>query len=255
MNREEALVIWAKQDSRWGEWTKPVLFSFMSDPLPDQAAATDSGWKTVASSDAAVLVELPGAESVFAGLQLARFGYRPIPLFNACPLALGASHFTLGTAEAPALVDVVSILRALERHTGALASMNLSESAPPAFLLDANRSRGPLFPGAGVFDNRSIVRASDLPSSEVLKQAGIRRIVLVRVADKLSHDLYAVLMSWQRGGLQIQTQTYAREWNPVDYAIQERNAVAVLFEKLLMWLALRTNSLDSFGRSVHSAGG
>ncbi len=251
MNREEALEIWAPRNSRWGAWTKPLLFSFMSDPLAAQVDQIDSGWRAKVSSDAAILVELAGAEAVIAGMQLSRFGYRPIPLFNACPFGLDDS----GANFAPALVDVISTMRALERNTTALYSMNLPESAPPAFLLDANRSRGPLFPSAGVFDNRSIVRESDLPSGEILKQVGIRRVILITAADKLSRDLRTILLSWQHDGLQIQIQRYGEEWNPTNHSIKPRNSLSVLIDRLVMWFVFRTNSQGSFGRIVHSAGG
>jgi hypothetical protein len=255
VNREEALTIWAPHNSQWGAWTKPVLFSFMSDPLPEQAALMDRGWKAIASSDVAIVVELPGTEAVIAGLQFAKFGYRPIPLFNACPYALDTSMFEPSSGETSATVDVMSIMRAIERNTEVLNLMRLPESAPPAFLLDANRSRGPLFPGVGMFDNRSVVRKSDLPSGDVLKAAGIRYVVLVRTADKLSRDLHSILLSWQNDGLRIQTQAYAEEWNPSSYSIRRRNVASVISGKLLMWLAFRTNSLGSFGRTIHSAGG
>jgi hypothetical protein len=253
MNREQGLLIWAPKLSPWGAWTKPVLFSFMSDPLPQQVALTDTRSKFVASRETAILVELPGTETVVTGLQLASSGYQPIPLFNASPYALDSSSF--GTGELPALVDVMSIMRALERYTEYLNSMNLPDSAPPAFLLDANRSKGPLFPPAEVFDNRSIVRASDLPSGELLNQAGIRRVILLRTTDRLSRDLHPIVWSWHNFGLQIQIQHYAEEWDPQDYQIEHRNMFVVLFEKVLMWVSFRTNSIGSFGRTIHSAGG
>src|SRR6202012_1970938 len=113
MNREQALLIWAPKQSQWGAWTKPVLFSFMSDPLPQQAALTDPGPTLVASRETAILVELPGAETVITGLQLARSGHRPIPLFNASPFALD-----FGAGELPARVDVISIISSCGRETG-----------------------------------------------------------------------------------------------------------------------------------------
>jgi hypothetical protein len=255
VTREEALMIWAPEDSRWGRWTKPVLFSFMSDPLPDQATPINLGWEVAASAEVAIVAELPGSEAVIAGLQFAKFGYRPIPLFNACPYALDAFVLEQRTGEPPSLVDVMGIMQAIERSTEALRSMDLPKAAPPAFLIDANRSKGPLFPGVGVFDNRSIIRESDLPRSDVLTAAGIRRIVLIRTAERLSLDLYPILGSWQRDGLQIQAQAYAEDWHPVNFSIKHRNVLSVNFAKILMWLAFRTNSLGSFGRFVHSAGG
>ena len=254
MNREEALRIWAPQSSPWGGWTKRVLFSFMSDPLPDQKASVTGGWKAADSSDAAIVVELGGAEAVLAGLELAKCGYRPIPLFNACPYALD-----MVGDEAPALVNVMGILRALEANTEELDRMRLAESARPAFLLDANRSKGPLFPGAAIFDNRSIVRQSDVPSGKVFRAAGIQRVILVREADRASGsvaaDMYSILLSWQNDGLQIETQGYQEVWNPGSYTVKRRNALVVAFGQFVTWLSFRTNVLGSFNRTLHSSGG
>jgi hypothetical protein len=258
VNREEALEIWAPHDSRWGAWTKPTLFSFMSDPLPDRAELADRGWRVGLSLDTAILVELAGQEAVFVGLQLARSGYRPVPLFNACPSGLEESRtaiFPSKTNFAPALVDVRSIIQALERNTNLLKSLSLPESAPPAFLLDANRSNGPLFPDPGIFDNRSVVRESDLPNGEILKETGIRRVVLIRTANTLGRDLRPILLSWQTAGLRIQTQEPGSEWNPRDHLVRRPAALSVLLDKLVMGLSFRTNSQGSFGRTVHSAGG
>ncbi len=258
MNREEALMVWAPRNSLWGAWTKPVLFSFMSDPLPEQSDLVDLGWNAVVSGDVAILLESPGAEAVISGLQLARFGYRPIPVFNASPFGpddFGTTEFKPETTGPHPLVEIMSIMRAMERNTIVLNALNLPESAPPAFLIDANRSKGPRFPGAGVFDNRSIVRESDFPSGEALKNAGIRRVVLFRSAEGLSRDLLSVLLAWQNDGLQIQTQKYGEEWNPVNYTVKRRGALSILLDRLLAWLAFRTNSRGSFGRIIHSAGG
>lgn len=258
MNREEALDIWAPHNSRWGGWTKPTLFSFMSDPLPDQAESVDNGWRAILAPDTAILVELAGEEVVRVGLQLARSGYRPVPLFNACPFGLEDSRSTVFTMRpdfAPALVDVIRILRALEKNTGTLKSLNLPDSAPPAFLLDANRSRGPLFPSTGTFDNRSVVRESDLPKSELLQEAGIRRVVLIRTASESGRDLRPILLSWQIAGLQIQTQEVGRAWRPHNYTVVRPPALSTLLDKLVTWFLFRTNSRGSFGRTIRSAGG
>ncbi len=258
MNREEALEIWAPNDSRWAAWTKPTLFSFMSNPLPDRAEFVDDGWRAILSPDTAILVEFAGEEVVRVGLQLARCGYRPIPLFSACPFGLDdprATLFTLKAQFAPSLVDVMSILRTLERNTDALKSLNLPESAPPAFLLDASRSDGQWFPSPGIFDNRSVVRESDLPAAEALQNAGIRRVVLIRSATTLGRDLRPILLAWQTGGLQIQTQEVGREWKPQDYTVARPHAFFALLDQLVMFLSFRANRDGSFGRTIRPSGG
>jgi len=258
LNRKEALDIWSPHNSRWAAWTKPTLFSFMADPLPDRAEFVDNGWRAILAPDAAFLVELAGEEAVRVGLQLARSGYRPIPLFNACPFGLEDSRSTVFTMRpdfAPALVDVMSILQALERNTRTLKSLNLPEFAPPAFLLDANRSSGALFPGPGTFDNRSVVRESDLPTAELLQEAGIRRVVLIRTASDPGRDLRPILLSWQTAGLQIQSQEVGREWNLQNYTVMRPTALSALLDKLVTSFLFRTNNQGSFGRTIRSSGG
>jgi hypothetical protein len=150
---------------------------------------------------------------------------------------------------------VKSIVRALERNTTALASIDLPNSAPPAFLLDARRCSGPLFPGSGFFDNRSIVRESDFPSSSRLKAEGIRRIILVRSDEALRRDLHPILLHWQNDGLEIQWQRYGEPWNPECLTIRRRNAISVFVEKVLMALSFKMSSLGAFRSTIHSAGG
>jgi hypothetical protein len=76
--------------------------------------------------------------------------------------------------------------------------------APPAFLLDAHRMSGRHRAKPGAFDNRSVCRASDFPSAEVLARAGVRRVLLIQEADaRAASDLEPVLLCWQRDGLEL----------------------------------------------------
>jgi len=145
MNREEALAIWAPEDSPWSPWTKAVLFSFMpefiSDQMPHIPPSHGAEWKVPLFQDAALLVELAGEKGVEAGISLAHSGYRPIPLYNACPYEFDVTEAGR-SASLPSVIDVVPIMRALEKETSTLKTIALPRSAPPAFLLDANRKNG-----------------------------------------------------------------------------------------------------------------
>src|ERR1700733_4404881 len=88
MDRRGIFEIWAPPHGRWSPWAKPVLFAHLDavEGLPhiDIPEITLPFDRTKAGGPALV-VDLPGLESVGLGLELARLGYRPVPLFNACP--------------------------------------------------------------------------------------------------------------------------------------------------------------------------
>lgn len=195
MNREEALLIWAPVNSPWSRWTKAVLFGFMPEEIPDLHSSVSTSWRKPFNPRAGLLAELAGDEGVEFGVALARSGYRPIPLYNACPYPVGESG--------PSAIEVGPIMRALERETTALKSLPLPPDAPPAFLLDAYRRRPASPPAAGWFDNRSIIRETDVPTAAFLKEHGIREMIVVQSKPELQSDLRAVLLAWQEGGLAI----------------------------------------------------
>src|SRR5690348_6243423 len=114
VKRAELYAIWADMESLWSQWTKPVLFAFMGDASPEHRAWPATGdwsWVPEPNAGVAMVVDLPGAESVWVGIELARRGYRPIPLYNALPFPLPPDH------AAQTAVDVESILTALRTAT------------------------------------------------------------------------------------------------------------------------------------------
>jgi hypothetical protein len=252
MNREEALAIWAPDGSPWSPWTKAVLFSFMSDQIPDIPPPPPTQWDVPLIQDAAVMVELSGTRSVEVGISLAHSGYRPIPLYNACPYGPDASATA---TSGPSVIDVVPIIRAIENGTSTLKAMTLPLSAPPVFLLDANRQNAAFSPDVGWFDNRSIVRQSDLPTAAFLKEKGIRHVIVIRADQELQSDLQTVLLSWQEAGMAISRQTQAEPWGPVDYTVPKPSFLKAWWNKLLQTFGYRLNSTGSFGRFVHGSGG
>ena len=110
MDRHELYEVWAPPDSPWSAWAKPVLFAHLPRPLPSLEPATslDLSWIPPAEERRALIVDLPGAAAVRLGLALAGRGYRPVPVFNACPPPLGPE-----ATAAPAVIDVDTILAAL----------------------------------------------------------------------------------------------------------------------------------------------
>lgn len=190
---EETYRIWAPEDSVWSAWTKPVLF--MREPrrsadktiVPPEADVT---WATYIGGRTALIVDLPGNESVMTGLALAQIGYRPVALYNG----------VYGPNVSSMVVDVSGIVSNLFHSAGLLASCSLSPDAPPAFLLDSNRLLGKARQ-KGKFDNRWCVFPQDMPSASFLLERGINT-VCVRT-DKTQNDLAHILKRYQEKGIQI----------------------------------------------------
>src|SRR5436309_4375191 len=175
MTREELFDAWAPAGGPWSDWAKPVLFAHWPRPLPavPETPPADFGWAPAVAERVALVVDLPGAASVHFGLALAAAGYRPVPLFNACPPPTDGEPGV-------AVVPVEPILAALAGGADRLRAAPPPADAPPAFLLDADRqtARRDLAPGA--FDNRSVVFPTDVPSAARLAARGVTRAVLVR---------------------------------------------------------------------------
>jgi hypothetical protein len=74
----------------------------------------------------ALVVDLPGVESVETGIAMARRRYRPVPLYNT---SIGPS----------AVLNVADLVKVLASGATALREMSLPPDAPPVFLIDADR--------------------------------------------------------------------------------------------------------------------
>jgi hypothetical protein len=137
--------------------------------------------------DAAIIVDLPGPDSIAFAVALARRGRRPVPLFNT-------------TTNSGEVVPVRRLLEVLEAAGEALADAALGPDAPPALLLDADRLRGRPSPGA--FDNRWIVAPQDFPSGAFLRSRGINGVIVVReTGERPDEDLERVLLRYEEAGL------------------------------------------------------
>ena len=251
MNREEALSIWAPVESPWSRWTKAVLFGFMPEEIPDVPASASDSRRVPSDPGTALLVELAGARGVESGAALARSGYRPVPLYNACPFPINV----FSVPNFSSVVEVVPIMRALERETSTLQGLALPPSAPPAFLLDANRRRPASRPEVGWYDNRSVVRPSDVPTATFLKERGIRQVTVVQAEPSLQSDLRTVLLAWQEGGLTISRQVLAEPWNPQVFTVIKPSLLRAWWDERWLRLGYPLNDRGSFGEFMHSAYG
>lgn len=193
MTGREAFKIWAPAGEPWVDWVRPVPFVAMRGAgapggaglvIPPIAYAAD------APADTALVVDLPGAEGVREGLALARLGFRPVPLYNGTSPQPGAM----------ALVETAAIENALRQGAAELEKTDIPHDAPPAFLLDSNRTHRYRMDPA-IFDNSWDIYDQDMPSADCLLAGGIRRLVVRGTA--IQRDLARILYKYQKKGLAI----------------------------------------------------
>lgn len=197
MTDKELYRIWAPLGKKWSEWVRPVPFVGIQDHSKEynftlfEVPAMDFPEEEFA--DAALIVDLPGAESVEVGIALAKEGYRPIPAFN-------------GTIEQPGsrtTVDNQSVGMGLIAGAEELLKIDLKDDARPAFLLDSNRLHRHRI-DVTVFDNSWDIYPQDMPSAEYFINNGIHKIVVI--GDRLSRDLKKILYGYQKKKIEIYLQ-------------------------------------------------
>jgi hypothetical protein len=202
----------------------------------------------------AVVVDLPGASGVAAGLLLAESGYRPVPLYNAVPSPGATSMIPRGSVA----VDMAEVLDALRAGATRLAALRLADESSPAFLLDARRRTGDppaLRPGA--FDNRSVSLPTDFPSANLLLASGIRRVVVVQRDERQPQaDLAHTLKRWQDAGVEVLVlatgadageQPGSAASSPRPITIVKPRWYRHLWHGMLARMGLRPHPLGGFG--------
>lgn len=199
MNGKEVFKIWAPSGKKWVDWVRPVSFVGISEHSKmynfsnlDLQKVDFLKGKYYAENrkNTAVIVDLPGVESVSEGIALAEAGFRPVPIFN-------------GTIEQPgarATVDNQSVGTALMWGASKLCNIEISDDAMPAFLVDRNRLHR-FKMEESIFDNSWDVYPQDLPSAEYFLSSGIDKIVVI--GESLSKDLKKMLYEFQKKKIQI----------------------------------------------------
>lgn len=242
MTEQEVFEVWSPPASPWSPWVKPVLFTQMENAqgasvarAPEHLLALAS---TLAAQRLALVVDLPGAQAVDVGLQLAQAGYRPVPLFN--------TSFGFD-----AILPVGGILFSLRHGAGVLAALNLPADAPPAFLLDAHRMRERGQPLPGKYDNRWLTFPQDFPSARFLVDHGIAGAVLVQENSGLpADDLAHVLLRWQEEALPLLIKRTDQPGTPEALRVSKPPRYRELWYHFLAVLGLRRNSAGGFGSVV-----
>lgn len=232
LSREEMFEAWAPADSPWSAWAKPVLFAYA--PLEGKGAVATEELSAGAlgyERDAAIVVDLPGKQSVLMGLALAQAGYHPVPLYNSAP---GPS----------ALVDMETIAQHLPDIAERLKRRARKLNAPPAFLLNSDRiQNGPGMLAPARYDNRWCVVPQDMPSAEFLIGAGIKRVIIVGA---VHHDMAHVLYRYQEAKLPISRVTKEGE-TPAGIEVSRPKSYKSMWYRLGVFAGLKRNSAGGFG--------
>lgn len=194
MTGKEIFQIWAPTGRKWVDWVRPVPFVAMNEYSKiyniSNATINAADYIDETFTNAAVIVDLPGAWSVREGIALAGQGYRPIPVFNG----------TIEQKGARATVDNQSVGIALMQGASELAGIEIKEDALPAFLLDSNRMNR-FKMEASLFDNSWDIYPQDLPSADYLINNGIHKIIII--GETLSKDLKKILYAFQKKNIEI----------------------------------------------------
>lgn len=297
---------WAPRGVIWSEWAKPVLFVDLArvergrpgtgaeterreqadrpaapgarsaPTAPSASAHGDSptpppialhepphelhldalpSWIPRPTDRTAIVVDLPGTAAVAAGLALGKEGFRPVPLFNT----------TVGEA---ALLDVRRLADALVEGAERVERLRIDPDAPPAFLIDSERTAPT--PRAGAYDNRWIVFPQDFPGAALLRAHRIDDVLVLRPDDRVpAADLVTVLDGWRRAGLRVTLrrvslrdardpkQSVSAEASiPRELPGPARRLIGPWLAFAAVALGLRRNSAGSFGAVVpHAASG
>lgn len=254
-SKNEINRIWAPPDALWSRWVKPVLFAFCDAVLDAPAvrsARSQTDW-IPAPRSFVIVVDLPGEEGVACGIELARHGYRPIPLYNALPFPSSEKQLAPET-RSKTTVNVAPILAAICRETATLQEIRLSPASPPAFLLDADRRIARIDPVAGVFDNRSVCFETDFPSAEFLLTHGIGSAIVLQKDSEIAGDLAQTLLAWQQRGVHVFLKRIDDKGPARSVVVQKPSLLRRLWHSVSVTLGLRRGELGAFGGIVPSAG-
>ena len=194
MTGKDLFKIWAPIGAKWVNWVRPVPFININEQFEGyeigEFVIPKINYMSKVKLNTAIIVDLPGNTSIKEGLAIAKFGFRPVPIYNGIDEQEGA----MATVDNK-IVKIGLIKGALE-----LKKMQFDKDAPPVFLLDSNRMNRYKI-NLSVFDNSWDIYAQDIPSPEYFLKNGICDII-VR-GNCINKDLNKVLYPFQKKGINI----------------------------------------------------
>jgi len=260
MTGQELFKTWASSDSAWSQWVSPALFAQIA--CTDGAAAdgvdvpVPTWQEEKASPESAVIVDLPGADSIRLAMALAKLGYWPVPIINASPGPVGLQLNFLPqpanvTPQSIVVLDMSSLVREICIGTAFLQKLTFASDAPPVFILDALRLRGINPIRDDMFDNRWMVFPQDFPSARCLTEKKIKRVTLVQTekAHPLE-DLSHVLLRWQEAGIEIFAGASGDTNAPSRITVSKPSRFKASWYRALATVGLRRSSVGGFGSFI-----
>jgi hypothetical protein len=253
LSGRELYRIWAPGESIWSPWVAPALFAqiFCGQAASDLALPSASAGDVPLpfDSETAIIIDLPGGESVRVALQLASIGYRPVSLINASPQP--SPFVPLRAPSANIVLDMHGLVRELCAATSAVAALTLPPQAPPAFILDSQRRVGTLPVKDEMFDNRWMVFPQDFPSAQFLTNVGIRRVVLLQAGRSApQEDLSHVLLRWQEAGITILAKRNDDPSAPTPTQVSRPSRFRSMWYRALALLGFHRSNVGGFGSLV-----
>lgn len=191
MTGKDIFKIWAPVGEKWVDWIRPVPFiTIDNNGINDSFIIPNINYLNGLPDNTAIIIDLPGADSIKEGISLTNLGFRPIPLYN-------------GTFEQPramALVDNHNIQNTLVWGAVELKKRKIDTDAPPAFLLDSNRMHR-FKMNVSIFDNSWDLYDQDIPSAEYFLKNNINKIIIR--GESIQKDLVKLLYKFQKKGITI----------------------------------------------------
>ena len=234
---EQTFAAWTPAGVPWSDWAKPVAF-MNAHGTSAAPAVSDFPLALPLDPSSVVVVDLPGAESVQAGLLLAQRGFCPVPLFN-------------GTSGPSPAIDVQPITGALAAGAESLKLRTIAPGAAPAFLLDSRRRGEGLTLKPGVYDNRWVALPQDFPSGALLVSRGFRVAVLLQRGNlPVPPDLAHVFRRWQDHGMVIRTADVVTGQVTDNVAIPKPSGFRLAWYATIALLGLRRSNVGGFGSAI-----
>ena len=193
MTGRDIFKIWAPEETKWTPWVRPVPFVNIDNNLKVYEVAefiVPEEKYIKLSLDTALIIDLPGNDSIKKGIAVSKIGFRPIPIYNGTDEQEGAIS----------TVDNHSIKIGLAKGALELQKIEINKNAPPAFLLDSNRMNR-LKMNESIFDICWDIYAQDLPTAEYFLKNDINKIVVI--GEKIQKDLKKILYKFQKKGIKI----------------------------------------------------
>lgn len=194
MTGKEIFRKWAPIGVKWSNWVRPVPFVIINENFKSYDVLNFTNFEIdyidENTKNTAIIVDLPGNDSIEEGIALARKGFRPIPVYNG----------TIEQEGSIATTDNTSIISGLIYGAKELEKIHLENDAMPAFLLDSNRTNRFKI-DVSTFDNSWDIYDQDIPSEEFFLKNDINRII-VR-GNSFQKDLKKVLYKFQKAGISI----------------------------------------------------